>query len=348
MARKNQVEDNEEDDFLLDEDEEETGEGMADEDVHQPYQFEEREVGTGLAEVYDRHKRVLFLVDRSGSMESGMLEKFGPGMLTISDSSIEAVRNEYNGYTAALAENLYYTCEKPSSTLTNMVDAFVKVHGAKSDSEIRQLLGDQVEVGLYFGGRIKGEYRSKHVSKMDQLKRLASKAAQDRLAKYPESKVTIVAFDGKTQAWECKDGAQVEAVIKALRPSGASTDIVNALRNVIGMCKKAPSQVNMHHVVLVTDGEDYGLVEHQDMLIKMLLEVGIILDVITIYSDADVLRQYMRGIAEYASSVNAGKNALEAIAKATNGTTEQAKDSASFETRFLGTAQRLCLPAPTK
>lgn len=335
-------EDDDADEFLLEDDDDAEGEGMADDDVHQPYQFEAREVGTDMAKVYDEHKRLFLVVDKSGSMDAGMLESYGPGMLAPRDYDAEVVQNMYAQYTIALQDKLFWSCETPSTPLSSMVDAFVKAHGSKGLEEIKTELNQHIDVGFYLGVPIKDQYRTKLATKMDTLKKLAVKAAEDRYAKYPNAKLTVVAFDGETKFQDCATLQEAKTFINKLKADGGNTDIVLALRSVAASCAKAPSAVNLHHVVLVTDGEDALIADAEKMVTDLMLEQGMVLDIVTILGDYEVLCE----LRNRSTGSSEAKDALNRICRATGGTSEVARDSKNFEQRFLGAAQRLCLPAP--
>src|SRR5208283_1356000 len=112
-------------------------------------------------------------------------------------------------------------------------------------------------------------YRTQGRSKMMAVKDAAKDFVHQRFQKHPDAKVGVFQFEGHPMLL-CAPGAQEQEVLEALNRlpdfGGGSTDIYRAVDRAIGECRRHPSEVNAHHVVLVSDGCDYGAREVKNLL----------------------------------------------------------------------------------
>jgi hypothetical protein len=171
------------------------------------------------------------------------------------------------------------------------------------------------------------------VSKMEAVKQNGRKMIEERYAKFPDADVHLLFFEGSVSYRKpsCKEDLLNQ--LKGVRPDGGSTDISGAMRRAIEMCKKNPSPVNSHHIVLVTDGLDSEAAQVKFMIPEM-KELSIVLDFIHVSSPQE------SGWGENASAV------LKEVCQELGGSYSLVKRISDFENRFLAASRRLCLPAP--
>ncbi len=167
-------------------------------------------------------------------------------------------------------------------------------------------------------------------SKLEMVKKMASKMIRDREAQFKGADTMVIQFDDNAQKLPSFDAESLVKAIEGMSPAGG-TNIKRAVESAMTECRRRPSQVNLHHIVLVTDGEDWSGT-HLPELIPSMKKLGVVLDFIYIANPGDT----------FESSPNIA--AIKQVCDATGGTCTIVTSAAEFETKFVEASQRKCLP----
>lgn len=171
--------------------------------------------------------------------------------------------------------------------------------------------------------------------KIEVVRQLARRMVEERLQKYEDADISLITFGETADHTQALSKEALIAQIEALSAWQGSTYIVKAVQKAISLCKKAPSPVQSHHIILVTDGLGHDS-SRMNALIPELKRLGIILDVIHIAS-WDSGRYGSEDTETY----------LRETCAATGGAFNQVRRLSDFEQKYLQAGRRLCLPAPS-
>lgn len=172
------------------------------------------------------------------------------------------------------------------------------------------------------------------LSKTEVMRDTLTKLVQDRFARWADSDIMVIEFAGRATARAAYKLDDLVSTINKLDSHGSSTNITKAVETALAQCKRAPSQVGSHHIILVTDGMDYdgrNIVK----LIPQMKDLGVVLDVIHICS-----------VHEYYDSDGCTK-AMEQACTATGGEYKRVANAKDLAAKVLAAGERLCLPAPS-
>lgn len=172
-------------------------------------------------------------------------------------------------------------------------------------------------------------------SKMDAVKQMAAKMVQERVEKFPDADIHLITFEDSAHYVKPAGIPDLLRRISEMCAYGGGTDITTAVEKALAVCKKNPSPVQSHHIVLVTDGLDYGLERLGQHQLEM-KRLNLVLDVIHVSSPHE------SSLAEY------GGGSLKTVCQRSGGKYVRVMRRSDFENRFLEAARRLCLPAPSQ
>lgn len=173
-------------------------------------------------------------------------------------------------------------------------------------------------------------------SKINTVKDASLKYLASRMDKYPEADVSVLEFDSKvyTVAQSPITKKMLLEIVNNLRTRHGGTDIYLAVESAVEFCKKYPSKMGNHQIVLVTDGQSYSAVNTIKLLPDMKSH-GIVLDFILLSA----------GRGQYGSDEPI--KVLQKVCNESGGEYTEVKTDADFTTKFLKASGRLCLPPAT-
>lgn len=307
--------------------------------------------GASLEDIYDRHMKMIYVIDISGSMHDGIVDpssvsdyKWTPEVLqAIEDRIANAVlRAEEEGSAFLGGDDEDDEAADPFESLKDLPGLVKLEHedplndlfwlGLKdAPTETRKAHIVQQDAWQEIGLDCRAQ--KKMTPKIDAVRKLSTRMVEERYAKHPTADVHLILFAGNATYRKPAGKQDLLDQLSQLRADGGSTDVCNGIRKAIALCKKSPSPVHSHHIVLVTDGLDFGIGSLPELLPQM-QELNLVLDVIHVTSMHEV------SCSEYQGKI------LEEVCSATKGAFRRVARLCDFESRFLEAARRLCLPAP--
>lgn len=281
--------------------------------------------------IYDEHQKLVFLFDCSGSMSS-LIARSYETQYNWSEETMTKIR--------LAAEDAYLRRAEVDAVPDELTRSLALMHlGGKviemaswCDSTGRALpdldLQQRVirnNMLLDFGVSVNWEdHDQKPPTRTEVVKTLAKSELAKRIARYPKSALTVLRFGSSAQVLyeEGMDETQLWRAVDGLDNADGGTDILSAVAAGMEACRRRPSKVNVHHFILVTDGEWWG-----DLIswVPSLKASGVILDYIHI-GDCAPNQQ----IAE--------------VCKATGGEYALVNSEKSLREKFVEAVQRKCLP----
>lgn len=284
--------------------------------------------------VYDEFQKLVFLFDCSGSMNNYIARSY-EDQYQWPEEKLAEIRTKAEA--AFAAKQIIDQIEDEALRATEMFLLGTEVHElaswcdpatgkAKPDAELKLNVIRTGRIGD-FGIALNWE---KHTdvppSRIEVVKKLAHSELAKRVAKYPMGQLAIIRFgSGATVLYEeGRDEAMLWAAVDSLTADDGGTEILNALNTGMGVCRKNPSKVGVHHFVLVTDGGDTG---GGDFLgwIPTLKASGVILDYIHIGDESP-------------------NSEISAVCKATGGEYALVNSEKSLREKFVEAVSRKCLP----
>ena len=255
---------------------------------------------TSAATLMDRYKTLFFLVDRSGSTSEVLFS-----------SKVE----DYEW-----PENLVEHIKR--ITRYSIEDA--ELLASTEEVDLKQKI---IELGP---AKFNIYQNSNKQDKLGLMKQAVKDLVDRRIEKYPDAKMVLVTFDNETTI-EATDKVSIKSALDSLYPRGG-TNIYLAVSETLAYAKRFPSSVGLNHIILVTDGEDWGSIKVKE-LIPQMQELGVVLDYIYItHKDRKT---------ETSSEV---AKAFKEICKALNGEYSEVASATEFEKKFLEAGTRLALP----
>lgn len=289
--------------------------------------------GSGtLQEMFDHYQKKIYLFDESGSMSEGMapederqLYKWTPDVLTSFRNFIES----------HLAGEII--AEDPD------LDPVEALKEAKDEMKSGDLYDDEKLKTYILQNKI--QTIAKHIKleevsswtlhserKIDAVRGAMKKFVEQRFKKFPDAQVAVFGFTTETKV-KCYAGALKEEVLAAVDQlsSSGGTQIFQAVERAITECKRRPSKVGAHHIVLVTDGQDYSALKVAELIPKM-KEMNIVFDFI-----------YVKGLHADSAPADVVKT-LQGVCSQTGGEYNEVSKSSDFEQKFLEVSSRRALP----
>ncbi len=286
--------------------------------------------GQTLDDIYDRFSKLIYLIDASGSMGSGMLaEQQNAVEYDWKEEALEAAR-------ARLLEEL----EDDGSVLDPDSGVELTVAKAKklSSETLKKIVAEQGwedEIGLQPVGGAIPQRSSK--SKMQAVKEAAREFVKKRFEKWPDAQVLLYAFEDHPRM--LSGGASEKDVMDGIDRlpdyGGGGTNIYSAVTRAVEHCKKRASSVGVHHIVLVSDGMDEGARGVRGLLPDM-KEIGIVFDFIFIQGGDSI------------ENMDDVIRVLRDLCEATGGEFTTVKTEKDFIQKFLAVSNRKCLPPAPK
>lgn len=307
----------------------------------------------GAAVTRDRYTKKVFVLDISASMGGEIAAQSEMACLVWPEEFwVWAEQRIANAAVRVDAVNAATATDDDDTSLEGCADVRVPYEGLDNDdqsedcewAELRDVADDRDLVRrAVLAHNLQAPFELNKpflVSKAELVKLVVARTVRERVAKFPDAVVIGIMFDDKPHLVQVgyrdeagerkKRNPTPEEFIKIVQEHpfrGGGTNITKALGAAVVQCKRAPSPVKQHHVVLVTDGEDCGVTDTVQY-VETMLENNICLDVIHITDtpreSADLFRD---------------------VCQRTGGEYQQADNVNDFQTRFLAAASRLMLTA---
>jgi hypothetical protein len=169
---------------------------------------------------------------------------------------------------------------------------------------------------------------------MQAVKDAARDFVHKRFQKYPNANVTLFSFEDSPKLLSAglSEADLMEGISRLPDYGGGGTNIYRAVERALSECKKRPSEVNAHHIVLVSDGCDYGAKGVLDLLPRM-KELGMVFDFI-----------FILGASESEIADDSTIAALKRVCEETGGEFVTVKTEKDFVQKFLAASNRPLLP----
>jgi len=293
-----------------------------------------------LTDIYTEQQKLVFLIDVSGSMEdtvagASSIEMFSwneHDMKNISERVQQAL-NEVSVYEDAAAKANGALLDQgvdpesidvPEPSGSTM--AWVSLQGLEGDELKHMVIQKGLDKQMYL---YKTDKYRELATKLGLVKKMAQRMVEERFQKLPDADIACLTFDTRTEAlpFNDKDGL-VNALGKITARGG--TNIYGAIEAAMEACQHAPSVVNLHHLVLVTDGEDHSAIRLPD-LIPAMKKQGVVLDFIWIKQP-------------YETGSDRAAAAIQKVVAETNGTYTEVSNADEFTSKFIAATTRLMLP----
>ena len=300
----------------------------------------------------DRHTKKIFVIDRSGSTHDNVAAVSRIGLLVWPDEVFEWTRRRIeNAERRQVAADDEYLSDlengEEEATATEVevhaIDNDVPdddEHWAALDPNDRDAIRTAV---LRYNLKVPFDPgTSFSTTKYKLIQAVVARAIRERVHKFPDAKIYGIFFDSKpehiqTAVTDDESGktryrpATAEEIIAAVYAdyfNGGGTDITKGLASAVALCRRSPSAVKLHHVILITDGLDYGALDCVQF-IEPMQKLGICLDVVHISDEPN-------------TEVGA---LLKRVCEQTGGEYQVADDVEAFQVKLLNAAGRLLLTA---
>jgi len=308
---------------------------------------------------YDRFTKLIYVIDVSASMSDGLLDLSSINDFHWDAGALERLRVRIENAKcrmSAAEESEAWDSDDSEDEDAPVVAGVSKLYGENPLNDLFWLGISELPLELQkphiiasgdawreIGLRAKHDYEEEGLkeiqapmTKIDAVKRMAQKMVDERFEKFPDADIHLMTFEDVTNYSKPKNRLDLLAQIQACTAYGGNTRIALAVATAIRLCKKSPSPVQTHHIVLVTDGKDPEIWDMKNLLPEM-KSLHIVLDVIHVSSPHEVVSGYGRDGA-----------ILEECCAASGGKFTKVTRMGDFETRFIEASRRLCLPAPSK
>jgi hypothetical protein len=173
-------------------------------------------------------------------------------------------------------------------------------------------------------------------TKMELVKKCVADLVDRRYEKYPDARVVLETFNADATI-EAATHESIKTRLAGLYPNGG-TNILYAVQQALSYFRQYPSPVGLNHLIIVTDGDDWGAMEVKNLLPEF-KEMGVVIDYIYIkggepgYSDG---------------SVSAVAKMFTELCKELGGEYTEVTSASEFEKKLLAYSTRLCLPPGIK
>jgi len=269
--------------------------------------FERREA----AAIYDQFQKLMFVLDDSGSM--------GQRLMGITDLMAEELTDEDRLHISQRIENARVRAEAD-------VKAALEALDSEEESEFDIVGGDDegfdptsVDVPHRFEGENlyndklwsrlaakNDESRKAEVLKSDSLchelrisrhgstpptkneamKAVVAKEIKERYMKFGTPDIQVIKFEDTFEVFRTIGEEETLQAVDSLSAGGWDTKIFPPLEAALALCKRAPSTVGCHHIILVTDGLS-GDGDECLALLPECLRLNVVVDFIHIADEYD-------------------------------------------------------------
>lgn len=262
-----------------------------------------------ISDTYSEHAKLVFLFDVSGSMNSRITrDKSGA---TYTDEFLWPDLNDIKKRVEAVRANLgcdvgndeddttSAALDPESLSIAQLLDPFTGLPKYTTDDELKEQIIKNSLMSIF---NVLPDFTKKHQeppTRIGIVKKLAKQEINARFAKFPNSRIAVIPFSG-IAAPLFDDGKQedIDAAIEKLDVNlriehknkdgivskvtymDGGTDILAAIHEGMDVCRRAPSAVGIHHLIVVTDG-GAGVWQIVDWIDNMKAS-GIVLDYIHI------------------------------------------------------------------
>lgn len=311
---------------------------------------------TALEDTYDRLKKLIYVIDTSYSMADHLF-----GMEEVSNfhwtpAVMQAARFRIENAEVRLSETLKRIVVGDEENADDDVPGdiavphFLPEENPETDplwAGLRTCNDDLLkaeiisralwsEIGLAVRADASYYEQQRKHSKIAAVKQYAKEMIEERVRKFPDADLHLVEFSVMPSYSAVNTPADVVRQIEALNATGADTNIIPAVAFAISLCRKAPSPIKAHQLVLVTDALDEEASEGFAELVPRMKELNIVLDFIHVVSAK-----------ELGSHENSWK-AIKAACEATGGRYVLVDRAQTLKERFFEASRRLMLTAPTQ
>lgn len=300
-----------------------------------------------LSEIYSEKQKLVYLIDISGSMDEAVAGAASVEMFDW-EFAMRAINENIERAAAAVMD-------VESRATQALLDAASDGADLNSEADMAQIQIDEPDAKTQMWASLAGldeaamkleilrkgldkdvylRPNAKHralASKLGMVKKMAKRMIEERLAKYPEADILCATFDTRTTILDATTPEAMLNELQLIEPRGG-TAIYRAIEDIAEACKASPSVVNLHHIVLVSDGEDGSALKLTEML-PQLKKLGIVLDFI-----------YVSQPNNQDSWHSSCAQAIKEVCDATNGTYTVVTTADEFETKFIAASTRLMLP----
>lgn len=332
--------------------------------------------GKSLDDVFDKYMKLVYLFDVSGSMYEGIPSDTIDKMYVWTPEILAEFRSRLIKE-ATESTNFKYNLERAKQVLKEQAIEEMREESDDEDSEEEKSSDEpsdsvieELAINLHAGFEVNSDHYLKLAihsdlknraafrdinlmklfveadtkTKLVAMKDAAVEFVTKRFNKYPEADVVVFKFDDHpTKIAESVPKGPTLAAIQAMG-GGGGTDIYTAMARGVQTCKKMQSPVKAHHIVLVTDGEDFSA-RNVPQLLPEMKKLNIVVDFIYMKSiaaeQADLISMLFGTRQERA---NANIEALIKVSKETGGEFVTVTNAAEFKEKFLAASSRLCLP----
>jgi len=301
--------------------------------------------------IYDHYQKKLYVFDRSGSMGTGMMPEEEASMYKWTPEILQNVRGVFvtEGflYNAALAtldmaalDDEEY--EQAKEDIDNMTTDELWVKAGITDDELfkKHLVAQNLLIHPKIEPLLQRDYGFNRTTerKIEAVRGAMKKFVEQRFKKYPDAQVGVIGF-GDAAHIMCYPGApkpEVLTAVQALDADYGGTNILKAIKAAMTEFKRSPSHVGSHHIVMVTDGQDWLHENDVDILLHNMKERNVVFDFI-----------YVVGYGYSARDDKDPKSTsglLRKLCTETGGEYQVVSKSSDFEEKFLKASNRLALP----
>lgn len=278
-----------------------------------------------LDSIYDHYQKKLYVIDCSGSMSGGMAPEDEQLMYKWTPEILQQFRDRHK------------------ADLEDAVNAGM-VMPDEAAAEMQKLADDQELIRAIIAGNWIFEfgidperdwgYARFTKRKIEAVRGAMKNFVEQRFQKYPDAQVGLFSF-GTSQQLLAYAGNTKEIVLQAIAQLSADaggTDIMGAVRRAMNEMKARPSRVGAHHIVLVTDGQDHGALDI-DQLLPDFKKMNIVLDFILVLGEHGGSYGYEEVTKK-----------IKAFCEATGGEYFEVRKETDFEQKFLKVSNRPALP----
>lgn len=288
-----------------------------------------------LDSIYDHYQKKLYVIDRSGSMDGGMLPedelmmyKWTPEILDMFRAKIrEELENDISIADATGDDDILSDAEADAA----------HVEAEIADDHKLMLMIVKEQLMYKYGIDIPRDWEYGRITerKIEAVRGAMKKFVEQRFLRFPDAQVGVFGFGNNVElmAYAGNDKATVLNAIERLDAQMGGTDIFRAVSHAMKEMKARPSRVKAHHIVLVTDAQDYGATEVEKLLPDM-LKMNVVFDFILVLGqDGGPTDQNQEPI-----------KTLKRICVDTGGEFNEVRKSTDFEQKFLNVSNRKALP----
>lgn len=298
-------------------------------------------------ETFDRHMKLVYVVDVSASMRDTMLQvqdihsfDWTPNVMERISQRIQlAVKNLTAAEAADEDEDedeleLDEVDTGDGAVASELDRQWFALRTMLENKDFDALKGEVIVQDLYESiGLHPARTQSTKTTKIEAVKRSLDRMIRERMDQYPDADVVLITFEGHAELYA--EGAQICLnKLPLLEANGGMTKISAGIKRAMSYCRHHPSPVKNHHIILVTDGlDDYG----SGVELDVLKALGVTFDFLHISGSSS--DSYYENV----------KKDLTNLAVGTGGKYVRVDNLEKFSRKFFEAARRLCLaPGSTK